>query len=148
MLRADRRLSRQIVRAHCCRGTAAVEFALIMPVLVALIAAILTFGLYLGALHTLRQIAGEAARASIAGITDQERRDLARERVNTALAHGAIFAPGSVDVTVGFDTADPSLYAVTLRFDTRRLGLTGLARIVSIPQNLVSSTVTVRRGGL
>ena len=54
-------------------GSSAVEFAIVAPVLIALFAGIVVFGLYLGAMSSLRQLAAEAARASVAGVTDAER---------------------------------------------------------------------------
>ena len=132
----------------CARGSSAVEFALVVPVLLLLFAGIIVFGIYLGASHNLRQLASEAARASIAGVSDQERGDLARQRVSSALAAGAMFKPGTVGVTVGADPADTTLYTVTLSFDSRTLGFSGLSGLVPIPPDLIKSTVSVRRGGL
>ena len=68
----------------CRRGSSAVEFALVAPVLFLLFAGIAVFGICLGAAHNLRQIAAEAARASVAGVTDAERANLA-DRKSTRL---------------------------------------------------------------
>lgn len=133
---------------HCSRGTSAVEFALVVPVLLALFAGIIVFGIYLGASHNLRQLASEAARASIAGVSDEERSTLARQRVASALASGAMFKPGTVEVQVGPDPADATIYTVTLSFDTRSLGLSGFSGLIPIPPDLIRSSVSVRRGGL
>jgi Flp pilus assembly protein TadG len=129
-------------------GNAAVEFALLVPILLALFAGIVAFGIYLGASHNLKQIAAEAARASIAGVSDQERGDLARRRVASALTDGAMFKPGTVAVAVGPDPADATLYTVTLTFDAKSLGFSGLSGLVPLPPDLIQSTVSVRRGGL
>ncbi len=51
-------------------GNSAVEFALIVPVLLALFGGMVAFGIYLGASHNLKHIASEAARAAIAGVSD------------------------------------------------------------------------------
>lgn len=133
---------------NCAQGNSAVEFALLVPVLLALFAGITAFGIYLGASHNLKQLASDAARASIAGVSDQERGTLARQRVNTALADGAMFKPGTVDVQVGADPADPTLYTVTLSFDARTLGFSGLSGLVPLPPDLIRSSVSVRKGGL
>lgn len=133
----------------CVEGGAAVEFALVAPVLLALLAGILAFGIFLGASNTLRQLAAEAARASVAGVTDAERASLAQQRVAVSLAAGSFFRPGSVGVQVGPDAADPTLYTVTLSYDARALGLGTLARLVpALPPETLRSTVSVRRGGL
>ncbi|NEU11697.1 pilus assembly protein [Methylobacterium sp. BTF04] len=133
---------------NCAQGSSAVEFALLVPILLIIFAAIMVFGIYLGASHNLRQLASDAARASIAGVSDQERGVLARQRVASALADGAMFKPGTVDVQIGSDPADSTLYTVTLSFDARNLGFSGLSGLVPIPPDLIRSSVSVRRGGL
>lgn len=133
---------------HCAQGNSAVEFALLVPILLVVFAAIMVFGIYLGASHNLRQLASDAARASIAGVSDQERGQLARQRVDSALNQGAMFKPGTVDVQVGPDPADATVYTVTLSFDARSLGFSGLSGLVPMPPDLLRSTVSVRRGGL
>lgn len=129
-------------------GNAAIEFALIVPVLLALFAGMVAFGIYLGASHNLKHIASEAARASIAGVSDQERIDLARRRVADALTEGAMFKPGTVLVSVGPNPADASLFTVTLTFDAKSLGFSGFSGLIPLPPDLIQSTVNVRRGGL
>lgn len=133
---------------HCARGSSAVEFALLVPVLLALFAGIMAFGIYLGASHNLRQLAADAARASIAGVSDEERGQLARQRVNAALADGTMFKAGTVNVQVGVDPADATVYTVTLSFDARNLGFSGLSGLVPLPPDLIRSSVSIRRGGL
>jgi Flp pilus assembly protein TadG len=134
--------------AACPRGASAVEFALLAPVLLLLFAGILVFGIYLGAAHNLRQLAAEAARASVAGVTDQERAALAQGQIRVSLAAGSMFRPGSIGVQVGSDPADATLYTVTLSFDASALGLGGVARLVPMPPDLMRSSISVRRGGL
>ncbi|WP_375465407.1 TadE/TadG family type IV pilus assembly protein [uncultured Methylobacterium sp.] len=124
------------------------EFALVAPLLLLLFAGILSFGVYLGAAHTLREIAAEAARASLAGLTDAERAALAQAVVQRSLASGSMFRAGSVGVQVGTSAADAAVYTVTLSYDTSVLGLKGLGRLVPLPPDLLTSTVSVRRGGL
>ncbi|MFF8803141.1 MULTISPECIES: TadE/TadG family type IV pilus assembly protein [unclassified Methylobacterium] len=133
---------------HAREGGAAVEFALVVPVLLALFAGIVAFGIYLGASHNLKHIASEAARASIAGVSDQEREDLARRRVADALTEGAMFKPGTLLVAVGPNPTDTTLFTVTLTFDAKSLGFSGFSGLIPLPPDLIQSTVSVRRGGL
>lgn len=135
-------------RSRCRSGSSAVEFALVAPLLLLLFAGILCFGVYLGAAHTLRQIAAEAARASVAGISDGERAALAQGVVQRSLASGSMFRPGSVGVSVGTSPVDAAVYTVTLTYDASALGLKSFGRLVSLPPDLLTSTVSVRRGGL
>lgn len=139
-------------RARACLtgrgGSAAVEFALVTPLLLLLFGGITVFGICLGAAHNLRQIAAEAARASVAGVTDSERASLAQGTVDRSLSTGAMFRPGSVAVQVGSNPLDTTLYTVTLRFDATTLGLNAFSRILPLLPSLLTSTVSVRKGGL
>jgi Flp pilus assembly protein TadG len=133
---------------QCERGSSAVEFALVAPILLAFLAGIIVFGIYLGAAHNLRQLTSEAARASISGISDAERASLARQQVNAALVSGTMFRPGMIDVQVATDPGDTTLYRVTLSFDSKNLGLSGLSGLVPLPPDLIRSSVSIRKGGL
>lgn len=124
------------------------EFALVAPLLLLLFAGITLFGICLGAAHNLRQIAAEAARASVAGVTDAERASLAQGIVDRSLGAGSMFRPGSVAVQVGANPLDATLYTVTLRFDATTLGLNAFSRILPLLPSLLTSTISVRRGGL
>ncbi|MCJ2012221.1 TadE/TadG family type IV pilus assembly protein [Methylobacterium sp. J-076] len=141
-------LPRPVKLGSCRRGGAAVEFALIAPMLISLFAAITVLGIFIGAAQNLRLVTAEAARASIAGITDAERASIARDTVMRSLANGAMFKPGSVAVQVGTDAGDPNVTVVTVTLDATTLGLGLFSRILPQLPNALTSTVSVRRGGL
>jgi Flp pilus assembly protein TadG len=147
---ALRRLLRRDLRAAwlCRQGGSAVEFALVAPVLLFLFAGITAFGICLGAANNLRQIAAEAARASVAGVTDTERATLAQNTVDRNLASGAMFRPGSVAVQVGPDPNDAAIYTVTITLDTTSLGINAFSRLLPMLPTVLRSTVSVRKGGL
>jgi Flp pilus assembly protein TadG len=133
---------------QCRSGSSAVEFALVAPMLLLLFAGIAVFGICLGAANNLRQIAAEAARASVAGITDTERATLAQNTVNRSLSTGAMFRPGSVAVQVGPDPSDATVYTVTVTLDANSLGINAFSRLLPMLPSLLRSTVSVRKGGL
>ncbi len=134
--------------ARCRRGSSAVEFALVTPMLLLLFAGIAAFGICLGATHNLRLVAAEAARASIAGVTDSERATLARDSVTRSLSGGAMFRPNAVIVQIGPDPANADITVVTLTLDATTLGVGVFARLLPQLPNVLSTTVSVRRGGL
>lgn len=95
-------------------GAVAIEFMLIAPILLALLLGIITLGFYMGVSHSVHQLAAGAARASVAGLDETERRNIATaylaegatrypllkaEALSTALDYAA-GAPGSITVTV------------------------------------------------
>lgn len=132
----------------CRSGSSAVEFALVAPLLLMLFAGITAFGICLGAIHNLRQIAAEAARASIAGVTDTERATLAQTMVNRSLSGGAMFRPGSVAVQVGPDPSDAAIYTVTVTLDANALGINVFSKLIPMLPSVLRSSISVRKGGL
>ncbi len=145
----QRILQRQTIRGSACRsGSSAVEFALVAPMLLLLFAGVGMLGICLGAAHNLRQIAAEAARASVAGITDSERATLAQSTVNRSLSTGAMFRPGSVAVQVGSDPNDATIYTVTVTANTSSLGVNAFSRLLPMLPTVLRSSISVRKGGL
>lgn len=114
------------------RGASAVEFALILPILVALVFGIIEFGLVFNAQISLAQAAREGVRAEAleTGEGVQATRDAFL---------GAIGAGGDdVDVSVTSCPGDRARVAASLEYDTLILGLG--------PFNL-SSEAVMRCGG-
>ncbi|MBM7519577.1 TadE/TadG family type IV pilus assembly protein [Nocardioides nitrophenolicus] len=68
------------------RGTAAVEFALIVPVLVLLVFGIVSYGMMLSFRQTLSQAATEGARAAAVQLDPSQRTSSAEEAIDDALA--------------------------------------------------------------
>lgn len=59
------------------RGTALIEFAIAAPVMLALLVGMVGYGQYFLLAHSAQQIANDAARAAIAGMTEDEREAIA-----------------------------------------------------------------------
>ena len=70
--------------ARCGRGASAVEFAMLLPLF--LVFGIVVFGAYLTMVHGVQQLAAEAARSSVAGLSETERVSLAENYVTTNAA--------------------------------------------------------------
>lgn len=128
-------------------GSAAVEFALLAPVFLALVLGTLVYGLYFGVAHSVQQLASEAARASVPGLTEQERGALAQQFVTRALASYGLLKPNALRVAAAFDPADPNLFKVTLTYDASGLGLNLFQGILPSPTSQVARSATIRRGG-
>ena len=56
---------------RCRRGASAVEFAMLLPLFLALVFGIVVFGAYLTMVHGVQQLAAEAARSSVAGLSEK-----------------------------------------------------------------------------
>lgn len=83
-------------------GAAAVEFALVGPILILLLIGIVVYGGWFLTAQTVQAVASEGARAAIGGLTAVEREGLARIEVTTAV-RGVALNPGRTSVLVAED---------------------------------------------
>ncbi|WP_242653260.1 TadE/TadG family type IV pilus assembly protein [Sphingomonas jatrophae] len=120
------------------------EFALVAPLLLMILLGIIAYGGYFWRGHALQQVANDAARASLAGLTASERASLARTTVRDGLSGQAGIAPDratvevseaseTITVRVGYDASSEAFF---------RLGL------VPMPAALIRRSAAVRLGGL
>lgn len=128
-------------------GASAIEFALVAPVLIVLAVGILVYGLYFGTAHSVQQLAADAARASVAGLSDTERTSIAQTHVATNAASYPLIAPDKITVAAGPLDADANQFEVTVEYDASELPIFGLDQLVPVPSPTIRRTSTIRRGG-
>ena len=126
------------------RGTAIVEFALVLPILLCLLMGVLGYGQYFLLAHSVQQIANDAARATVAGLDADERASLARQSVADDVAALHTFAASRVATEVA-ESGDSVAVAVTL--DAHGLA-PFTTPIVPLPAPSIERRAVVRRGGL
>lgn len=120
-------------------GTALVEAAIALPILISLLFGILTYGCWFMAAHSLQQAANDAARAAIAGIDAQERRDL----VDQSIAHtpgGAMLEQDLLTVTT---TQDGRYYTVSLTYEATRARLFSHS-LIPLPTGVIHRAAVVQ----
>ncbi|HWL47164.1 MAG TPA: TadE/TadG family type IV pilus assembly protein [Sphingomonadaceae bacterium] len=137
----QRHLQRALVSSH--RGASAVEFALVAPLFLLMLLGILGYGGYFWRAHALQQVANDAARAAIAGLTAPERADLARATVAAEIGRLAGLAPARAITTVA-ESNDAIL--VTVAYDARQDIFFHLP-LVPMPAPLIERIAAVRLGG-
>jgi Flp pilus assembly protein TadG len=125
-------------------GVAAVEFAIIAPVFLTILIGIIVYGLYFTVWIAVTQIASEAARAGLAGLTTAEQTSIATTRFNTGLAS---YAPilSSANATLTFPPAAAGTFAVTVAYDFTSLGFSAIT-LLPVPAAKPSITITVSTG--
>lgn len=126
-------------------GTSAIEFAIVAPVFFALIFGIVIYGTYFASVSLVNHIAYEAARATIAGLTDAERASLAQARANELIADTSSFLNPKAISVVSAPQAG-GLYTVTVHYDFNDMGLSGVSFLPLPPSNETAS-YTVSDGG-
>src|SRR5437870_4897222 len=102
---------------RCCRGATAVEFAMLAPVFLVLVFGIVVFGCYLTMVHGVQQLAAEAARSSIAGMSDSERNSLATSYVTANASTYPLLMANALSVNAAASADDANVYIVTVNYD-------------------------------
>ncbi|MBR0785018.1 TadE/TadG family type IV pilus assembly protein [Bradyrhizobium iriomotense] len=101
----------------CLRGASAVEFALITPLFLLMLFGIVIFGGYLTMVHGVQQLAAEAARSSVAGISDGERNTIATGYVSANASTYPLLDPGKIVVSAAPSSNSANVYVVTVTYD-------------------------------
>jgi len=127
-------------------GVAAVEFAIIANVFILLLTGLSGFGVYLSASHSLQQLAAEAARSAVGGITQSEQEDLARSHIATKAGSHAFLKSEHLGATVSHP--DGSVISVTISYDTSHLPVLNMLTGLNLPQGTMQATSTVRVGSV
>lgn len=126
------------------RGAAAVEFAFVAPCLLLLIFGAAVFGSVLTIYHGVQQLAAEAARASVAGLSDSECDQLARSFVAGNAAVYAFLDPTRLTVSTA---SQGNAFRVAVSYDLSSSFIFGFARLLPMPPPAVTRSAVVQRGG-
>ena len=127
-------------------GAAAVEFALILPILLPLLFGVLAYGYYAVVCIALKTAASEGARASVAGMTDSERASLAKAAVETFMHNSGGLLAWNANCTDCFSsgTVSTGYYQVTV---TYHLGGWLALPFIPTPNLTPTSSVVAGYGG-
>ncbi len=128
-------------------GASALEFAIVLPVFLLIALGILTYGIYLGSVHSVEQLAADAARASVAGLSDSERVQIATQHVTTNANGYPLLKASKIAVEAGASPLDASQFRVMVRFDASDLPIWVMSGIVPMPDRMIERTSIIKRGG-
>jgi Flp pilus assembly protein TadG len=123
----------------CRRGVAAVEFAMLLPVFLVMIFGIVIFGSYLTLVHGVQQLAAEAARSSIAGMSDSERSSIATSYVTSNVSTYPLIIANHVTVNAATSGSDPNVFVVTVSYDASSMLIYSLPFVPAPPSPIVRS---------
>lgn len=128
-------------------GASAVEFAIVLPVFLLIVIGILCYGFYYATVHSVQNLTAEAARASVAGLTPQERISIARSFVDTALPQYRLIDPAKLAVDPAPNALNPDMFDVRLRYDSSSLPIWVFEDFLPLPPKVINRVSIVRRGG-
>lgn len=126
-------------------GSAAVEFALVGPLLILMLMGVFTYGGYFLTAQTVQQFANDAARAAIAGLDDDERLAIAEQTLRAALATQSHMRGDLADVDV---SRNGEVLAVNVTYDASEEIYWAVQTLVPTPSPIIRRTAAIRLGGL
>ncbi len=123
--------------ARCTRAAPAVEFAMLLPLFLVLVFGIVVFGAYLTMVHGVQQLAAEAARSSVAGLSEVERVSLAENYVTTNAGSYPLLQPRHL--TVSAATSGSDVFVVTVNYDASDNLIYTLPFVPAPPSTIIRS---------
>jgi Flp pilus assembly protein TadG len=130
------------------RGASAVEFALLSPLFILLLMGMAAYGIYFGAAHSVQQIAADAARSAIAGLTESERKSIVTSFVARNAGGYPFIDPARIVVDTHDSRADGNQFVVAIAYDASRLPIWYLTSSLSMPGMTIRRESTIRVGGI
>lgn len=125
------------------KGSIAVEFALVSPILLFMLFGMIVYGGWFWLAHSVQSLAYESARASLGGLDAAERRQLALDFV--AARGPQIGVP--VDASSVQVASDNQVVAVTINYDVTQHPIMALRSLTVPPPQNINKEAVVRLGG-
>src|SRR6056297_703646 len=97
-------------------GAVAVEFALLAPLLFAMLFGIVCLGYFMALSHSIQGLATSTARASLAGITTEERQAFAESHLAQASARYPLLDTSAIISTIAVSEGAASSITVTVNY--------------------------------
>ncbi|WP_455271452.1 TadE/TadG family type IV pilus assembly protein [Rhizobium herbae] len=128
-------------------GAAALEFAIIAPLFFLTIFTMIGYGIYLSASHAIQQIAADAARTAVAGLSETERKSLANSFIQSSALDYAFINKTKLTVDVEDDVSNLNQFTVTIVYDSSELPIWKLFSF-ALPDEEIKRYATIRLGGI
>lgn len=125
-------------------GTAIIEIAITLPILLALVFGTISYGDWYLTAHSIQQSANDAARAAISGLTSTERQQIAINSAQTNMRRGGVL--DATRATFSVDD-DGTTVVVRILYDASSDPLLHLGFVPS-PPSIIQRTAAIRLDGL
>lgn len=132
---------------RCRKAASAVEFAIIFPLFLAVLFGIISFGAYLAVVHGVQQLAAEATRAAVAGLSDSERVTLALDNINGNVGSYPMISSKRLTLTSASTDPTSQNFSVTLQYDASDMFVFNLPALAPQPSPIIVRSASIQRGG-
>jgi Flp pilus assembly protein TadG len=126
------------------KGSAAIEFAFIAPALIAFLMGTVSYGSYFWMASSLQQLANDAARAAIAGLTDSERLSLAQSTFNTEITNYGMLSPALASVNYQGTSED---FSISVSYNAANTPFWAASTVLPMPSTTIVRSAAVKLGG-
>lgn len=126
------------------QGSAAVEFALVGPLMILMLVGMVVYGGWMWLAQSVQTLATESARAAIGGLDEAERISLANAFIDAEAQGGAGLTRDRLTVEV---ESDAQAIRVYVTFDAHDHPMMMMAGLVPAPPSVIRRTAVVRTGG-
>jgi len=132
---------------RCNSGSSAVEFAIIAPLFLMMVLSIIAYGIYISVAHSVQQLAADAARTAVAGLSSTERVQLSESYIRTSTLNHYLIDPKYLTVKLENDPTNPDQFTVSLKYDASSLPVWDLYAF-AMPGKFIERFATIRIGGV
>jgi len=119
---------------------------MLLPVFLSIIFGIVVFGSYFAVVHGVQQLAAEAARSSVAGLTETERGSIASTYVASNAATYPLINASKLSVNAATSSSNANVFVVTVNYDASSMFIYSLP-FVPMPPSQVARSAAIPYGG-
>ncbi|HEY3637061.1 MAG TPA: TadE/TadG family type IV pilus assembly protein [Rhizomicrobium sp.] len=125
-------------------GAAAIEFAILTPIFLIFLLGIVCYGGYFWMAHSLQQLANDAARSAVAGLTASERQSLAQSTFNAEIGSYSTLNPALATVTYQGTT---NVFSINVSYNANGTPFWAAAYLIPMPSTTIVRAAAVQLGG-
>lgn len=120
---------------------------MVFPIFLTMMLGITAYGIYIAATHSLAQLAADAARASVEGLTNTERERIARSNIALNASNYPLLKTNKITVQAGPLASDANQFRVALTYNAESLPIWGFATFLPLPSKIIVRSAVIKRGG-
>lgn len=125
-------------------GNAAIEFALVTPLLLTFLLGIVCYGGYFWMSHSLQQLANDAARAAVAGLTAGERQSLAQGTFNSEIGTYSALSPSQATITY---QGSSQAFTISISYNAANTPFWAVSGLIPMPSTTIIRSAAIKLGG-